>query len=90
MPGIASVSSVQPGAARLGCIAVAILRTRALPRWTGYIFLSATVLLLGQYAAFRGALPFPQFLAFIAIGIVALVHRTPTVTSPSREPAAHC
>ena len=42
----------------------------------GYVFLIATVLLLGQYAAFRGALPFPQFLAFIAIiaiGIAALV-----------------
>jgi hypothetical protein len=74
----------------MGCIAVAILRARVLPRWTGYIFLVATVLLLGQYAAFRGALPFPQFLAFIAIGIAALVHRTPAVTSPSREPAAHC
>jgi hypothetical protein len=71
----------------MGCIAVAILRTRALPRWTGYIFLIATVLLLGQYAVFRGALPFPQFLAFIAIGIAALVHRTSATSSPSREPA---
>jgi hypothetical protein len=73
--------------AAMGCLAVAILRTRALPRWTGYIFLIAAALLLGQYAAFRGALPFPQFLAFIAIGIAALVHRTPTVPSPSRQPA---
>jgi hypothetical protein len=76
----------------MGCIAVAVLRTRALPRWTGYLFLIATVLVLGQYAAFRGALPFPQFLAFIAIGIAALVHRTPTALSPSRqssELAAH-
>ena len=63
--------------AAMGCIAVAILRTRAMPRWTGYVFLIATVLLLGQYAAFRGALPFPQFLAFIAIGIAALAHRAP-------------
>jgi hypothetical protein len=68
----------------MGCITVAILRTRALPRWTGYVFLIATVLLLGQYAVFRGALPFPQFLAFIAIGVAALVHRTPAVTPPSR------
>ena len=87
MPGIASVSSVQPGAARLGCIAVAILRTRALPRWTGYVFLIATVLLLGQYAAFRGALPFPQFLAFIAVGVTAPAHRAPTAPLPGREPA---
>ncbi len=72
--------------AALGCIAVAILRTRALSRWTGYVFLVATILLLGQYAAFRGALPFPQFIAFIAVGVAALVHRAPTVPSPSREP----
>jgi hypothetical protein len=73
--------------AAMGCLAVAILRTRALPRWTGYIFLIAAALLLGQYAAFRGALPFPQFIAFIAIGIAALVHRRPTVPSPARQPA---
>ena len=57
----------------MGCIPVAVLRTRALPRWTGYAFMIAAVYLLGQYAAFRGALPFPQFLAAIAIGIAALV-----------------
>jgi len=74
--------------AALGCIAVAILRTRALSRWTGYIFLAATVLLLGQYAAFRGALPFPQFLAFIAVGVAALVHQAPAAGSSAR-PAAH-
>ena len=73
--------------AAMGCIAVAILRTRALPRWTAYVFLIATVLLLGQYAAFRGALPFPQFLAFIAVGIAELVHRAPTAPTPGREPA---
>jgi hypothetical protein len=59
----------------MGCIAVAILRTRALPRWTGYVFLIAMVMLLGQYAAFRGALPFPQFLAFVAVGIAALIRQ---------------
>ena len=73
--------------AALGCTAVAILRTRTLPRWTGYIFLTATVLLLGQYAAFRGALPFPQFLAFIAIGVAALMHRAPTAPWPGRKSA---
>jgi hypothetical protein len=73
--------------AAMGCIAAAILRTRALPRWTGYTFMIATVLLLGQYAAFRGALPFPQFLAFIAVGIAALVHRAPGALSSSPESA---
>jgi len=46
----------------------------------------ATVRLLGQYAAFRGALPFPQFLAFIAVGIAALAHRTPAALSSGPEP----
>jgi hypothetical protein len=59
----------------MGCLAVSILRTGALPRWTAHIFLIAAVLLLGQYAAFRGALPFPQFLAFIAIGIAAFLSK---------------
>ena len=35
------------------------------------------VLLLGQYAAFRGALRFPQLLAFITIGVAVLTRRTP-------------
>lgn len=73
--------------AAVGCIAVAILRTRALPRWTGYTFLITAVLLLSQYAAIRGALPFPQFLAFIAVGIAALIHWAATMPSPGREPA---
>lgn len=62
------------------------MRARALSRWTRCVFLIATVLLLDQYAAFRGALPFPQFLAFIAVGIAVLVHPAPTVPSRSREP----
>jgi hypothetical protein len=32
-------------------------------------------------------LPFPQFLAFIAIGIAALVHRAPAALSPGRQSA---
>ncbi len=38
--------------------------------------------------AFRDALPFPQFLAFIAIGIAALVYRAPDALSSVRESAA--
>ena len=75
--------------AAMGCIGLAILRTRALPRWTGYVFLAATVLLLGQYAAFRGALPFPQFLAFIAIGIAALIRRPAPTDLPWRKRRDH-
>ena len=84
--------------AAMGCLGLAILRTRVLPRWTGYVFLAATVLLLGQYAAFRGALPFPQFLAFIAVGIAALAqrasaalppHATAGIPGPDRLSARH-
>jgi hypothetical protein len=39
----------------------------------------------GPDAAFRGALPFPQFLAFIASGIAALVQRAPTAPPPSSD-----
>jgi hypothetical protein len=73
--------------AAMGCIAVAILRTRGLPRWTGYVLLTATILLLGQYAAFRGALPFPQFLAFIALGVAALRPDRRQVAAVHREDA---
>ena len=86
--GLGTAYFALPAPAAMGCIAVAILRTRALPRWTGYVFVIATVVLLGQYAAFRGALPFPQFLAFIAMGIAALVHRPPAALSPGPEPVA--
>jgi hypothetical protein len=59
--------------AALGCAGIAMLRTRAFPLWTGWVFIASAVLLLGQYAAFRGALPFPQFLAFLAVGVGTLV-----------------
>ena len=72
--------------AAMGCLGAAILRTRALPAWKGYVFLTATVLLLGQFAAFRGALPFPQFLAFIALGVAALARRRRRAALPRREP----
>ena len=62
--------------AAMVCFGVPILRTRRFPRWTGVVLLIAAVTLFGQFAAFRGALPFPQFLAFIALGIAAL-NRSP-------------
>ena len=42
--GTAHFALLAPAA--IGCIAVAILRTRALPRWTGYTFLITAVLLV--------------------------------------------
>lgn len=69
----------------MGCVGLAILRTRVLPRWTGWVFLAATVALLGQFAAFRGALPFPQFLAFLAVGIAALTTPGRTIASTSTK-----
>jgi hypothetical protein len=56
---------------------VEIIRTRALPAWTGIVLLVAAVMLFGQYAAFRGALPFPQFVAFAALGVAAVARRRP-------------
>jgi hypothetical protein len=73
--GLATAYFALLAPAAMGCAGLAILRTRALPRWTGWVFLAATVALLGQFAAFRGALPFPQFLAFLTIGIAALTTR---------------
>jgi hypothetical protein len=61
-------------------------RTR-LPAWylgTGHW---AAGLLLGQFAVFRGALPFPQFLAFIALGIAAL-RSLPTPAPPAPSSAS--
>ena len=49
-----------------------------MPAWTGIVFLVAAVLLFGQYAAFLGALPFPQFLAFAALGAALLARRRRT------------
>lgn len=68
--------------AAMACLGVEIVRTRVLPAWTGVVFLFATVILFGQYAAFLGALPFPQFLAFAAIGVALLAHRRPTAGEP--------
>jgi hypothetical protein len=62
--------------AAMTCAGVAILRTRVLPVWEGFVLLAGAVLLLGQFAVFQGALPAPQFLAFIAIGIGALTSRS--------------
>ena len=64
------------------CFGLAIASTRRFPRWTGVVLLIAAATLLGQFAVFRGALPFPQFLAFIALGIAALV-RPPAPASPA-------
>jgi hypothetical protein len=73
--------------AALTAFGVAIVRTRALPRWTGAMFLAAALLLLfAQYAAFRGALPFPQFLAFIVLG-VTLLARTRRTNKPANRAA---
>jgi hypothetical protein len=54
-------------------LAVAVLRSRVLPHWTAVALIAAAACLLGQYAAWGGALPFPQFLAFVAIGARLMV-----------------
>jgi hypothetical protein len=72
--------------AALVCFRVTIIATCHLPRWTGVVLLTAAALLFGQFAVFRGALPFPQFLPYIALGITAL-RRPPAPASPL--PARH-
>ena len=72
--------------ASLTAFGIAIFRTRALPRWTAAMFLAAALLLFAQYAAFRGALPFPQFLAFIVLGVTLLARTRRTIT-PIPNPA---
>ena len=64
----------------MACLGVEILRLRSLPRWTGVVLLVATAALLGQFISFHGALPFPQFLAFVALGVALNVSaaRKPT------------
>jgi hypothetical protein len=73
--------------AAMVCFGLAIVSTRRFPRWTGVVLLIAAATLLGQFAVFRGALPFPQFLAFIALGIAALV-RPPAPASPAPGPVS--
>ena len=48
------------------------------------MFLAAALPLFAQYTAFRGALPFPQFLAFIMLG-VAVLARTRRTSKPANR-----
>jgi hypothetical protein len=82
--GLATAYFALLAPAAMVCFGVPILRTRRFPRWAGVVLLIAALTLFGQFAAFRGALPFPQFLAFIALGIAALMH------SPAQAPPAGC
>lgn len=80
--GLATAYFALLAPAALMCFGVSIIATRRFPRLTGVVLVIAAALLFGQFAAFRGALPFPQFLAFIALGIAALV-RPPAPPSPA-------
>jgi len=73
--GLATAFFALLAPAAMACLGVEMVRTRRLPAWTGIVFLVAAVLLFGQYAAFRGALPFPQFLAFAVLGAALLARR---------------
>ena len=71
--GTAYFALLSPAA--LLVFAIAIWRTAAMARWMAVVLAVAAVLLLGQYAAFRGALPFPQFIAFMVVGTGLLTGR---------------
>ncbi len=49
-----------------------IVRTRLAPLWTGWFAAAMAIVLLGQFAAFQGALPAPLFLALAATGLALL------------------
>ena len=67
-------------------LGVAVLRTGSLPRWTAVVLLVAAAAVLGQFLTWGGALPFPQFLAFVAIG-VRLIVRPLRPTSFAPDPS---
>ena len=83
--GLATAYFALLAPAAMVCFGVSILRTRRVPA-LGRRRLADCCghFLFGQFAAFRGALPFPQFLAFIALGIAALMR------SPAQAPPAGC
>jgi hypothetical protein len=84
--GTAYFALLSPAA--LTAFAIAIQRTRAMPRWMAVVLIVAAASLLGQYAAFRGALPFPQFLAFVVIGVGLLIRPPARTTDRAlRSPA---
>ncbi len=85
--GLATAYFALLAPAALVCFGASIIATRRLPGWTGVVLLIAAALLFGEFAVFRGALPFPQFLAFIALGIAALV-RPPAPASPAPSPVS--
>jgi hypothetical protein len=67
-------------------LAVAVLRTGTLPRWTAVMLIVAAAGLLGQFAAWGGALPFQQFLAFVAIGVGLIVRPATRTDSTTHTP----
>jgi hypothetical protein len=73
--GLATAFFALLAPAAMACLGVEMIRTRRTPAWTGVVFGVAAVVLFGQYAAFLGALPFPQFLAFAALGAALLARR---------------
>jgi hypothetical protein len=62
-----------------------IVRTQLAPPWTGWFAIAMAILLLGQFAAFQGALPAPLFLALIAIGLPTFF----TAWRPAARQAPH-
>jgi hypothetical protein len=87
--GLATAFFALLAPAAMACLGAEMVRTRRMPAWTGIVFLVAAVLLFGQYAAFLGALPFPQFLAFAALGAALLGRRRrPTGAETGAETGA--
>lgn len=67
-------------------LGIVVLRTRTLPRWSGWVLVAAGVVLLGQMAAFGGVIPAPMFMASVAVGIAILM--SPAAAAPETLVAA--
>ena len=84
--GLATAYFALLAPAAMVCFGWSIWRTRRFPRWTGAVLLIAAATLLAQFAVFRGALPFPQFLAFIALGAAVLARPAAPAPLDGRRP----
>lgn len=63
-----------PGA--MAVVGVEMLRLRRCPIWWAVVFLVAAAANLGQFVSFHAALPFPVFLAFVAVGVAMVARRS--------------
>jgi hypothetical protein len=57
------------------CFGIVVLSTHVLPRWSGWVLIAAGTCVLAQLAVLGGVIPAPLFIAFVAVGIAAILRR---------------